>query len=455
MSFLKKVLAATKNIHFQSLLGNGIMAVFGLAIISILYRTLSLKDIGIYVLFLTLFGLVDTLRSGFLTFAFIKFYSGTKTDRANEITGSTWCLALIITACLVVANIVALLFSSYINDVGIVSFLKYFPWVFLAGLPFFMASLIVQGDQRFDRLLWLKLVNQVLFAAMIVALAVVHKAHIDTVLLAYIFSNLAASIVAVFCGWTMLGTIKNMSKSMITELFHFGKYSMGTNLSATLFRVTDVFFINFLGPAALAVYYLGGRLVQIIEIPLTSFISSGMPGLSGYYNNDEKGQMMHLMKKLIGMVSIGIFIIAVLSILFADPLIMMIGGRKYINTEAPNIFRIIMSLAVLFPADRFFAVTLDVIHQPKINFYKILVMLAVNLIADYIGITLFKSVYSVVIANIFPLLTAIIIAYIPLNKYYSFSFWDMYAVGYKESVLLVKQTWQSLFGSTKSLNETN
>src|SRR5471030_2479708 len=96
MSVTRKLLASSKNIHFQSLLGSGVVAIFGLLLISILYRTLKV-DIGTYVLFLTCFGFVDTLRSGFLSFAFVKFYSGVKIERANEITGSTWFLALLIT----------------------------------------------------------------------------------------------------------------------------------------------------------------------------------------------------------------------------------------------------------------------------------------------------------------------------------------------------------------------
>ena len=83
MQLLKKVSAVRKNIHFQSLLGNGVMAILGMLTIAILYRGLSVKDIGIYIFFLTILNLVDTLRSGFLTTAFIKFYSGTNEDRAS------------------------------------------------------------------------------------------------------------------------------------------------------------------------------------------------------------------------------------------------------------------------------------------------------------------------------------------------------------------------------------
>ncbi|MBB6498110.1 oligosaccharide flippase family protein [Pedobacter cryoconitis] len=453
MSFIKKILSSFKNIHFQSLLGNGVMAIFGMVTIAILYRALSVKDIGVYVFFMTILGLIDTLRSGFLTNSFIKFYSGTEKDRAQEVAGSAWGLALLITGGSILINIPTYIFSSYITNEGMILFLKYFSLISLATLPSFMANLVVQGDKRFDRLLWLRLINQFLFTGIVITLTVLKLSTLKTIILTYIFSNLIASLASMFLGWTMIGTITKFTKKTFLELFHFGKYSVGTSVSSNLFKVTDTFFINFfLGPAALAVYNLGGRLLQIIEIPLLSFAASGMPSLSGYYNRGQKQEMMYVMQKLVGMLSVAIFVIAVGSIIFAEPIILLIGGEKYLHTEAPNLFRIFMSMAILYPADRFFALTLDVIHKPKINFYKILVMLVVNLLGDYFGLMIFKSVYSIVFANILPILVAIIIAYVPLNKYSKFNFWHIYVVGYKEVILFVKQIYTTLTGKEKPVN---
>jgi len=454
MSFIKKILSSFKNIHFQSLLGNGVMAIFGMVTIAILYRALSVKDIGVYVFFMTILGLIDTLRSGFLTNSFIKFYSGTEKDRANEVAGSAWGLALLITGGSILINIPTYIFSGYITNEGMILFLKYFSLISLATLPSFMANLVVQGDKRFDRLLWLRLINQLLFTGIVITLTVLKLSTLKTIILTYIFSNLIASLASMFLGWTMIGTISKFTKKTFLELFHFGKYSVGTSVSSNLFKVTDTFFINFfLGPAALAVYNLGGRLLQIIEIPLLSFAASGMPSLSGYYNKGQKQEMMYVMQKLVGMLSVAIFVIAIGSIIFAEPIILLIGGEKYLHTEAPNLFRIFMSMAILYPADRFFALTLDVIHKPKINFYKILVMLVVNLVGDYFGLMIFKSVYSIVFANILPILVAIIIAYVPLNKYSKFNFWHIYVVGYKEVILFVKQIYTTLTGKEKPVNK--
>ena len=453
MSLVKKILSSFKNIHFQSLLGNGVMAVFGLITSAILFRALSVEDIGLYFYLLIFYNLVDTIKAGFLTNAFITYYSGTTPERANEVAGSSWVLAIILSVGLIVLNVPAYFIAKNISDAGTALYLKYFSIFAISTLPTFMANLVVQGDKRFDRLFWLRLINQLLFMASIAILLITKKSSLVTILIAFTVTNFMASFIILLMGWTKIGSIRYATRKTLSEIFHFGKYSMGTSISTNLFRVTDTFFINFyLGAPALAMYNLGSRWMQVVEIPLLSFASSGTPALAAYYNSGQKDEMMHVMKKLVGMLSVGIFVIAILAIIFADPLITLVGGSKYIGSAAPNLFRIFISVAVLFPTDRFFAITLDVIKKPQINFYKILIMLAVNLIADFIGVSVFKSVYAVVATNIFPLLVAIIIAYFPLQKYYKFNFWNTYIIGYHEVIILVKHIYYSLFKKSEVLN---
>ena len=447
MPFIKNVLSSLKNIHFQSLLGNGVMAVFGMITTAMLFHVLSVYDAGVYFFFMMLYSFIDTVKAGFLTNAFITFYAGTTRERANEVAGASWVLALIISIALIILNIPTFFIASHISDSGTALYLKYFSIVAISTLPTFMANLVVQGDKRFDRLFWLRLVNQLLYMAAIVILMIMKKATLISILIAFTVTNFIAGFIIISFGWTMLGSIKHTTKKALIEIYHFGKYSVGTSLSANLFRLTDSFFINFyLGAPAVALYNLGSRWMPIVDIPLQSFASSSLPVLSEYYNNDQKGELIHVLKKMTGMLSIGIFVIAILAIIFADPLILIIGGKQYIGSQAPNLFRIFISIAVLFPADRFSALTLDAIKKPKINFYKILIMLVVNLVADFIGVSMFKSVYAVVVTNIFPVLTGIIISYIALQQYYKFNFWNIYVVGYDETKVFIKKLYSTLLG---------
>jgi O-antigen/teichoic acid export membrane protein len=439
MSFTRKIFSSFKNIHFQSLIGTGVMSVLGMITYAVLYRALSIQNFGSYAFFMTLFGFIDTLRSGFLTTTYIKFYSGTSKERSLDVAGSSWVIALLITGISIIVTTVVYFLPLRINNEGLTLFLQYFPIVSIVTLPSFMANLAIQGDKRFDKLLWLRFFQPVSYIAIIAALIILKKSDLQNIIMAYIISNIIAGVMVFLLRWTMIGAIVKFSAKTIVELFHFGKYSVGTSLSSTLFGVTDTFFINFyLGAPALAIYNVGGKLLQIVEMPLQSFAASNMPNLSSHYNNDHKEKMMYVMKKMIGMLTIIIFFLAILSNIFAEPIILLISGKKYLHTEAPNLFRIFMIIAILYPTDRFFALTLDVIHKPQINLLKIFVMLFINLVGDYVGVTFFKSIYAVALVNVIPFLAAIIIAYIPLNKHYKFSIKDMYVVGYRELIFLIK-----------------
>ncbi len=422
------------------------MALLGVFTIAILYRILSITDIGYYVFFMTIIGLVDTLKSGFLTNGFIKFYAGTDLKRGNEVMGSTWAVALCISVLILSINIISLQFSSGIHNNAIVLFNQVFAINTITTLPITQAVLLAQADRKFNRLTLLKLINQGLFIGSIVLIYFLKKSTLVNIVYLMILTNSLTSILVLVLGWSRLRTLQFTTSKSFMEIFHFGKYSVGTSLSANLFKVTDTFFINFfLGPSSLAMYNLGGRLIQIVEVPIASFIASIGPALSSFYNKGLDMEMASLLKKSIGILTIFILIMAIVSILFAVPIISLFGGGKYTYTEAPNLFRLFILISILYPTDRFFALTLDVLHQPQINFIKILFMLLVNLVADYIGVAVLHSVHAVVIANIFPAISSILISYFFLKKHLPFTIWSIYVQGLLEFRNVFQKIWKSVF----------
>jgi len=440
LKLINKLLLVRKNIHFLALLGNGMMSVFGMVTLAILYRKLPVVEMGVYIFFMAILGLIDVLRAGFLTIAIVKFYSGTGLEREREVAGSAWVIAIVITALSVIVNIPTYFIAGYVTDQGLVLFLKYFSLVSVITLPHFMANCIVQAEKGFGKLIWFKIMTQGSFALMIFLLAIFDRITLTSVLLAYAMSNLLTSVIVMFLKWTMIFSMKYAERETIKELFHFGKYSMGTNIGSNLFNVTNTFAINFfIGPAALAIFNLGNKFMQVIEIPMLSFASTATPIMAMHYNRGEHEEMMYQLKKVIGMMTVVLLPFTILTLFFAEPLIALLGGSANAHNEAPNLFRMFMVFGLLYPADRFFALALDVIHQPKINFYKIIVMLIVYVAAIVIGVWIHRSIYSIAIAGIFPTIVAIIITYKPLNKYYKFSFWKMYEIGYKEVIIFMKQ----------------
>lgn len=443
--WLKVLLSKFKNIYFLSLAGNAILSLLGMFIYAVLSRALTLEELGIWVFFTTVLGLLETVRSGFIVTAFIKFYSGTTPERAREVCGSVWYLSLVLTIIVVVMNIPAWFIKDYISNKGLALFVRWFSLYFIFTLPTFIANCVLQAKQHFGTFLFLRLINQGLFVVFIVLLILFGHDNVNTIIYAYLSTQFITSLICLVKGWSNIRSFSKKTKSCVAEIFHFGKYSVGTNLSANLFRSSDTFIINFmLGPAALAIYNLGQKLMEMVEIPLRSYAAIGMPVMSVAFNQNKKSEVIYLMKKYTGTLTLMLIPCALAAYFLADYAILIIGGKQYAGTEAANVFRIFITFALLYPADRFLGLTLDVIHQPQINFVKVLVMLAVNIVTDFIGIYVFKNVYGVAIASMFPVLTGAIVGYFYLKKYLKFGFKDIYVLGFQEIQLYVRATLKRL-----------
>jgi len=441
----QNLLSKVKDPNFLSLAGNGSMAVLGLVIMGTIYRTLSVTDNGSWLFFQSSLVFIDTFRTGFLMTPFVKFYSGSSHERKQEVIGSAWHVSSLITISFVIINIPALFLFNFMDSEGMVLLIKWFSINLIITLPSLIAMCIAQGELRFDKLLYLRIFGNGLFLILILILISLGKANLDTIVYANLLSSSIASLIALFAGWTHLSAYFKRTIACSKELYHFGKYTVGTSIGASMFKYTDTLIIHYFIPNALAIYTLGNRLMEVVEIPLRSFAATALPKLSAAFNQNRKNDVIKIMQSHVGMLTIILIPVFIGSIIFADLAVSIIGGKQYIGTiageEAANVLRLFMGFALIYPADRFFAVTLDAIHQQKINFIKVLIMLAINILSDLGGVYVFGNVYGITIATICPILTGAIIGYWAIQKYQPFSILAVYKSGYTE----LKHLYQKRF----------
>jgi len=436
---LPKFLAKLNNKHFFSLAGNVMISGLSIVIVGILYRALpNSAEIGNWVYFQATFTLVEMVRTGFLTNATIKFYAGTEKERAAEVIGSSWFLATAITFGLLLLNIPALLLIHTIKIEGLVFFLKWFGISYLFSLPTFIANCTLQAEARFDRLLYMRMISQLSFLGGIVALIVMHRLTLETLVYSYLISLLITSLFVLLKGWTHLWAWKYRTKKGIMELYHFGKFSVLGNISSNMLRTSDIFIVRAaLGAEAVATYNIGLKLMEVIEIPLRSFIATAMAPMYAAFNKGMKAELIYIMQKYAGLLTLALIPVCIGSVLFADYAVYVINGDW--NVQAANVLRFFMTFSLLFPADRFITLGLDAIHKPNINFLKILVMLVVNIATDFGGIAIFGNIYGVAIATVCPIIVAVWIGYLSLRRYQPFSLIQIPIIGYAELKILLRE----------------
>lgn len=450
---MKKILPARLysylgNNQFLSLAAN--MAVSGMGIVSValLYRALPIKEVGIWVFFLSNINLADSFRTGFLTTAFIRACSGATPARSAEVIGSAWIIALVITSIMVLLNIGAALLPFYHPSEEMGLLLRWFGITMLVTLPYYIATNVLQSQMQFDKILYIRLLSQGIFVLGIAIMLITHTARLEYVVYCNLAASVATSVVSLGMGWARLDSFRARTSECISELAHFGKFSFGSYIGVSLSGICDTYFINFaLGPAALGIYSLAGRFGEIVNIPLRSFMATAIPRLSAAYNQGRTLEVARLLRKNAGLLTWMLLPIIIGTILLADVPIFLIGGGKYRDTEAANILRLVMALAILFPIDRFVGVTLDVINQPRINMLKVLIMLGVNVASDTTAMLLFPNMYSIMLASFPTSIVGFVYGYMKLKRFLPLSIKDIIVTGFWEGRTLV---W-GIFGKTTPL----
>lgn len=440
-----------RNKHFLALAGNLVISFFSVMNMSLLYRSLNKIEVGSWFFFLSFFGLADAFRSGFLATATVKFYAGSEAKRGKSVLGSVWFIAAIITISVLLLNLLVWLFLIYTQSPQFIIVTKWIGITFLSSLPFAVGVWILMADERYGVILLLRLINTGSMFVIIAVLLFLHKMNLENLFILNIVTYIFAAIFLLWKKILKFKSIFSLNKNVLFEIFQFGKYSLGSNISAILFKNADNFIITFLlGPAALAIYNLPCRLMEMIEIPLRSFIGTGMSAMAKAMNKNNKEELLYVFKKYAGMLTFAIIPIVFCGIVFADLAVTILGGAKYQGTEAANIFRVFIFFSLLFPIDRFNGVALDMLHLPKINLQKVLIMLSFSIIGNLLAIYFFKSLYGVAFASPVVIISGLFFGNYYLKKHLKYTLKDILVTGLFESKLIINKTISSFQKSSNN-----
>jgi len=429
--------------NILSLAGNLTMATLQFLSTALLYRVVKSNALGNWVLFLYAVNLVEAIRSGIIQSALIRFNSGAPVDEAGKIIGAAWYISFIITAMFVALNVPMFFLSDYIRDGGWHIFTRYFSITVICSLPYNFATWLLQSEQQFDKIIYLRMIEKGSFILFIGVMYFSHYVRLEDILISYSASMLFASVFAVSARYTKMSFVRSTNRKYISKLFNFGKYSMGTGVSGFLLRGSDTFIIYaFLGPRAVAVYNIPQKLLEVLSIPIRSFAGTAFPAMSVHATRNELPLVARIMKKYAGALTVFLLPLILAMFLFSDLIVTFIFGKGYI--ESGVVLKMFMVYAALLPIDQFLGLTLDILNKPHLNFFKTLIMLVVNVAGDIIGIFIFHNVISVAAASIFTFLAGIIFGHLMLSRYLKYSLADILSVGYSESIILGRSILQKV-----------
>lgn len=404
----------SREANFLSLTGNLTIAFFGFAGFALLARTFPVDIFGQWVLYISSGTFIEMFRFGITNTAIIRYLSGVAKEDRLRFVGSNGLIGLVATTFIaIILWSCHLLFPVPIKNAGYELFFTWYPLLAFVNLPLNTALVIMQADQKFGKILMVKSINSGGFFLVLLLNYLFFDMSLMQLVWAQLFIVALTSGICIMNGWDGLRHMRKATQRTNKVLLDFGKYTTFTLIGTNLLRSADTLIISLspMGTAAVALYSIPMKLTELQQIPLRSFVATAFPKMSKASIQGKVEEVKSIFYSYSGAMTYLFIIISLVTFLFADFFVLILGGSQYMGTDpvtgfnTANIVRIFSLYGLLLPIDRMTGVGLDAINKPDRNFIKVMIMVAANVIGDLVAIFIFKSLPLVAVASI--LFTAI------------------------------------------------
>jgi O-antigen/teichoic acid export membrane protein len=422
MSLIRKI---SKEPNFLNLVSNFSNSLFGIGSFALLTRSFPIDIFGQWVLYITAGNFIDMFRFGITNTAVVRYLSGVDENERIKFIGSNALIGLIATIVLSVIILLSyFIFYQPIVSLGYEIFFLWYPLASFTNLPFNTAVVVLQADQRFAKLLWIKGLNSGGFFILLLANYLFFQLSLIQVVWVQIVINIITSGICMVNGWDGIRHVLNASTEATKKILHFGKYTTFTIVGTNLLRSADTIIISLspLGTAAVALYSIPMKLTELQQIPLRSFAATAFPKMSKSSIQGKVNEVKGIFYSYSGSITILFIVISFFVFLFAEFFVLLLGGEQYLGTDpitgfnATVIVRIFCIYGLLLPIDRITGIALDSINRPDMNLIKVVYMVVTNIIGDLIAVFLFKSLEAIAIASIIFTGIGVWVGYYFLNK---------------------------------------
>ena len=420
-----------------SLLSNGATAVLGFVNLGFIARQYSKDDAGKWFMLLTIYTLLEMLRSGWVQTPYIRYHVvASSQEERSRLTGASWQLLLLITL-IISALFIPFIYFTKQGDSAFTLARKFtILWLFSA-LPYQLLQWQLQARMLFKKLAIMRLLFPFVFTILLF-FQLKYKLTIETVIWWYALLQFFAGLAGFALGWLQFGNWKDKLNAERKKLSDFGKYSMLTMITAGLLRSSDQFIIAlWLGPAAVAVYSIPQKLIEAIEIPVRSFASVAIPNATALWQQQKTKELKLFFYQQCGLLTALIMPLLIVLFCFPSPIVNLLGGSKY--HESSLLLQIFCFYAALIPLDRYCGVLLDAGNRPQINSIKVIVMLVVNVALDLLALWLGAGLYGVAAVSSLTFLLGIIIGWVQLKDVLDvFTIKLFWKEGLQRSILILR-----------------
>jgi len=362
------------------------IAILGFGFINVMFmvRIVPKAEIGIWVLFTSVTSILEMMRAGFIRNPFITtLVSAAEKDRRSVITTSLALHFIVATSISAVLVILAIPLATFWKASGLDALFFIYALHNILLIPYLHFEYLQTTKLQFKAIFICNVVRMGILAIYIFVCFVIHK-NVTLVELAVV--QTIGTVVGTITGYPyvrdLLKLVPFIDKKLLSKLFHFGKYTFGTNISSMFMRSTDSWLIGrVISTSAVASYNPAIRLANLFEVPTLAIANFIFPQVAKKMKDHGKAGVRDIYVKSVSLMLALALPMIIPLYCFAGFFIEIIFGSEYL--EAAPILRITAFYSIIIPFNRQFGMVLDGLGKPKLNFQLLVMTALLNVVLSY------------------------------------------------------------------------
>lgn len=365
-----------------------IVLIFGILSFMLLVRMYTKTEFGVWSLFLIITtGIVETSKLGFLKNTHIKIIHSAGEEERPFVNSASFLINIILST---VLSIVLALFAWFICPLyfnhELVNMLLFYAASSLFLSPLYQLQFMQFVEFDFRAIFFSTVVRQALFTLIILVVFLTdYPMTMLELAVVQFLVVIPALIISYFFSRKYLHFSPVVKMRWISEMFHYGKYTVGTNICNIVFKSMDQLLIGSLTNSAnVASYNNALRISNMVEVPALSLAEVMFPKSVQTHQREGMAGVKDMYEKSVAAILCIILPFTCIVILIPEPLILILSGKKYLDVVP--IVRITMLYSLILPFNLQFGTIMDSTGMPRTNFILIAITTVLAIIFNCITI---------------------------------------------------------------------
>src|SRR5215217_5031802 len=355
----------------------------------VLARILTPTEFGVWGLFTTIFATIQTARISLIRSAFIRFMNQTGKEEHRSLQASAFAVSMMISvfiaACFL---IVAPYVRDWLNAPGLDTMLRWCALTILVSTVSSQCEMSLTATMNFKAVSYQYLVRQCSFLLVVTFYWFSGWKLTATSLSVY---HLLAIFISTFVALNRTKSILKLGfkgyKKWMPQLWQYGKYVFGTNVSAQAFRSADAFLTSgIFSPALSALYNASNRISNLVDLP-SQVLADVAFTKAARIDNSNKLAVKNMYEKTTGAIMVFSLPALLFILCFPELVLQILAGKEFV--KAAPILRITAFFGFILPFLKQYGTIMDATGFPQINFLTNLLAFFLNFTFNYIGLKTF------------------------------------------------------------------